>query len=57
MVKKVTKTEKKEGLKHHQKIIMKATAKIDFKNKEIKSLRIEHLNLYEKLKGMEKVMH
>jgi len=57
MVKKVAKMEKKEGLRHHQEIITKATAKINFKNKEIKSLGNEKLNLYEKLKGMEEVLH
>jgi len=41
MVKKVVKAEKQEGLKHHQEIITKATVEIDFKNKEIKSLRNE----------------
>ncbi len=57
MVKKVAQMEKKEGLRHHQEIITKVTAKINFKNKEIKSLGNEKLNLYEKLKGMEEVLH
>ncbi len=50
MVKKVAETEEKEGLQHHQKIITKANAKIDFRNKDIKVLRNEQLNMYEKLK-------
>jgi hypothetical protein len=57
MVKEVTETEKKEGLKHHQKIITKADAKINFRNREIKSLKNEQLNIYEELKGMEEVLH
>jgi hypothetical protein len=44
-------------LKHHQKIITKVDAKIDFRNKEIKVFRNEQLNMYEELKGMEKVLH
>jgi len=44
-------------LKHHQKIITKANAEIDFRNKEIKVLKNEQLNMYEELKGMEKVLH
>jgi hypothetical protein len=39
MAKEVAETKKKEGLKHHQKIITKVDAKIDFTNKEIKALR------------------
>ncbi len=41
MVREVTEMENKEGLKHHQEIIMKANAKINFRNKEIKSLKNE----------------
>ncbi len=48
---------KKKRLKHHQKIITKVDAKIDFRNKEIKVFRNEQLNMYEELKGMEKVLH
>jgi tmRNA-binding protein len=44
-------------LKHHQEIITKIDAKINFKNMEIKVLRNEQLNLYEELKGMEEVFH
>jgi hypothetical protein len=41
IVKEVTKMEKKEGLKHHQDIITKADEKINFRNREIKSLKNE----------------
>jgi len=44
-------------LKHHQEIITKIDAKINFKNMEIKVLRNEQLSLYEELKGMEEVFH
>jgi len=57
MVKEVTKKKKKEGLKHHQKIITKADAKINFRNREIKSLKTKQVNIYEELKGMEEVLH
>jgi predicted house-cleaning noncanonical NTP pyrophosphatase (MazG superfamily) len=57
MVKEVVKTKNKERLKHHQEIITKADAKIDFRNREIKSFRNEQLDLYEELKGMEEVLH
>ncbi len=49
--------EKKEGLKHHQDIITKADEKINFRNREIKSLKNEQLNLYEDLKQMEENLH
>jgi hypothetical protein len=54
---KVVEVEKKEGLKHRQEIITKADVEISFRNREIKILRNEQLNLYKKLKGMEKVLH
>jgi len=57
MVKEVIEIEKKEGLKHRQKIIIKAHVEINFKNREIKVLKNEQFNLYEELKGMEEVMH
>jgi len=44
-------------LKHCQEIITKVDAKIDFRNKEIKVLKNEQLNMYEELKGMEEVLH
>ncbi len=57
VVKEVVKIENKEGLKHHQEIITKVDVEIDFRNKEIKTLRNEQLNLHEELKGMEEVLH
>ncbi len=57
MAKEVAQTKKKQGLKHCQEIITKVNIKIDFKNREIKVLKNEQLNLYEKLKGMEEVLH
>jgi hypothetical protein len=57
MVKEVIETKKKEGLKHHQEIITKVDVKINFRNREIKSLKNEQLNMYEELKGMEEVLH
>jgi hypothetical protein len=36
---------------------MKVDVEIDSRNKEIKVLINEQLNLYEKLKGMEEVLH
>ncbi len=58
MVKEVVKTKKKEGtLKHCQEIITKVNEKVNFRNEETKSLINEQFNLYEKLKGMEEVMH
>ncbi len=57
MVKEVAETKQKEGLKHHQEIITKVDAKIDFRNMEIKVFRNELLNMYEKLKGMKEVLH
>lgn len=57
MAKKVTQTEKKKGLKHCQKIITKADTKFDIRNREIKALRNEQLNMYAELKGMEEVLH
>ncbi len=56
MAKEIIETDK-EGLKHHQQIIIKANEKIDFRNTEIKAFRNEQLNLYEKLKGVEEVLH
>jgi hypothetical protein len=47
MVKEVTKTKKKEGLKHRQEIIIKVNAEINFRNREIKIIKNEQLNLYE----------
>jgi hypothetical protein len=46
MVKEITETQN-EGLKHNQEIIIKADAKIDFRNRDIKTLRNEQLHLYE----------
>jgi len=57
MVKEVVEVEKKEGLKHCQEIITKVDVEINIRNREIKVLKNEQLNLYEKLKGMEKVLH
>jgi hypothetical protein len=57
MVKEIAKIEKKEGLKHSQEIITKANEKIDFRIKEVKALKNEQLNMHEKLKGMEEVLH
>ncbi len=41
MAKEVAKTKEKEGLKHRQKIITKVDAKMDFRNKEIKTFKIK----------------
>jgi hypothetical protein len=57
VVKEVIETKKKEGLKHCQEIITKADAKINFRNREIKTLKNEQLNLYEELEGMKEVLH
>jgi hypothetical protein len=57
MVKEVVGTKKKERLKHPQEIITKVDVEINSRNKEIKVLIDEQLNLYEKLKGMEEVLH
>jgi hypothetical protein len=54
MVKEIIKAKKKEGLRHHQEIIIKVDVEIEFKNKEIKSFKNEQLNMYEELKGNER---
>jgi len=41
MMKEVVEMKKKDGLKHHQEIITKANAKINFRNNKIKSLNNE----------------
>jgi hypothetical protein len=41
MVKEIAKIEKKEGLKHCQKIITKVNVKIDFRIKEVEALKNE----------------
>jgi hypothetical protein len=46
VVKEIIETQN-ERLKHNQEIIIKADAKIDFRNREIKTLRNEQLHMYE----------
>jgi hypothetical protein len=56
VVKEVAKTKKKRT-KTSSETITKANVEIDFKTKKIKALSNEQHNLYEKLKGMGKVLH
>ncbi len=57
MVKEVVEMEDHEGLKHCQHIITKVDAKIDFRNREVKTFRNQQLNMFEELKGMDEVFH
>jgi len=43
MDKEIVETEKNKGLKHYQEIITKVDVEIDFRNREIKAFKNEHV--------------